>query len=224
MKITSYLLFQAEIKSFWIVVLGILLAWVCRQNMDPSSSIQKVPGSISQRGLILGGKRMSATFLSFIPNEQQVKLLIGSFVEYKKYSITWHYRLADPDYGVFQANECRLHLENSVLTKLPVDVMVGKKNLEVRPSSMNKGEIVKKLVSKYSDCEFIICAGGTNFLLDDRTDEDMFKVLQKYSDREFVFTVTIGSPSKRTRATSHVTCPTEIISLLHGLAYGKLEN
>ena len=87
----------------------------------------------------------------------------GSFVETKKYSITWHYRLADPDYGVFQANECRLHLENSVLTKLPVDVMVGKKNLEVRPSSMNKGEIVKKLIAKYPDCQFVICAGGFQY-------------------------------------------------------------
>ena len=61
-------------------------------------------------------------------------------------------------------------------------------------------------------------------MIDDRTDEDMFRVLQKYvTEREYVFTVTIGSPSKRTRATSHVTSPIEIISLLHGLAYGKLE-
>lgn len=55
----------------------------------------------------------------------------GSFVEHKKYSITWHYRLADPEYGVFQAKECQLHLEEAIMSKLPVEVMVGKKNLEV---------------------------------------------------------------------------------------------
>ncbi|KAJ3072177.1 threalose-6-phosphate phosphatase, partial [Quaeritorhiza haematococci] len=54
----------------------------------------------------------------------------GSFIEHKRCSITWHYRLADPDYGLFQAKECRNHLENAVLSKLPVEILIGKKNLE----------------------------------------------------------------------------------------------
>lgn len=52
-------------------------------------------------------------------------------MEHKRCSITWHYRLADPEYGIFQAKECQLHLEEAILSKLPVEVMVGKKNLEV---------------------------------------------------------------------------------------------
>jgi trehalose 6-phosphate synthase/phosphatase len=114
---------------------------------------------------------------------------------------------------MFQANECRLHLENAVLSKIPVDVMVGKKNLEVRPSSMHKGEIVKRLLQKYNSCKFLFCAG------DDRTDEDMFRVLQNFEgDQHKIFTCTIGSETKMTRATSHVTEPEGIINLLTLLA------
>lgn len=38
-------------------------------------------------------------------------------------------------------------------------VMVGKKNLEVRPIAVNKGEIVKRILYLNPDTEFIFCAG-----------------------------------------------------------------
>ncbi|KAI9481077.1 MAG: glycosyltransferase family 20-domain-containing protein [Benjaminiella poitrasii] len=95
----------------------------------------------------------------------------GSFVEHKKSSITWHYRLADSEYGAFQAKECQNHLENAIVSKYPVEILVGKKNLEVRPMMVNKGEIVKRILSKNSDANLVICAG------DDKTDEDMFRAL-----------------------------------------------
>ncbi|KAF9168867.1 threalose-6-phosphate phosphatase [Mortierella sp. AD011] len=95
----------------------------------------------------------------------------GSFIEHKRSSLTWHYRMADPEFGAFQAKECQNHLENAVLSKLPVEILVGKKNLEVRPTTVNKGEIVKKLMLQHPDVEFVICAG------DDKTDEDMFRAL-----------------------------------------------
>jgi trehalose 6-phosphate synthase/phosphatase len=37
--------------------------------------------------------------------------------------------------------------------------MVGKKNLEVRPIAVNKGEIVKRILYLNPDTEFIFCAG-----------------------------------------------------------------
>ncbi|KAF9953593.1 threalose-6-phosphate phosphatase, partial [Modicella reniformis] len=95
----------------------------------------------------------------------------GSFIEHKQSSLTWHYRMADPEFGAFQAKECQNHLENAVLSKLPVEILVGKKNLEVRPTIVNKGEIVKKLLGQHPDVEFVMCAG------DDKTDEDMFRAL-----------------------------------------------
>ncbi|KAI8074162.1 glycosyltransferase family 20-domain-containing protein [Gongronella butleri] len=95
----------------------------------------------------------------------------GSFIEFKKSSITWHYRMADAEYGEFQAKECQNHLENAIVSKLPVEILVGKKNLEVRPMSINKGEIVKRILSQNMDSDLVICAG------DDKTDEDMFRML-----------------------------------------------
>ncbi|KAF9915390.1 threalose-6-phosphate phosphatase, partial [Lobosporangium transversale] len=95
----------------------------------------------------------------------------GSFIEHKRSSLTWHYRMADPEFGAFQAKECQNHLENAVLSKLPVEILVGKKNLEVRPTIVNKGEIVKRLLNQHPEAEFVLCAG------DDKTDEDMFRAL-----------------------------------------------
>ena len=94
----------------------------------------------------------------------------GSFIERKKVALTWHYRRADPEYGSFQARECRKHLENTVARKWEVEVMAGKANLEVRPTFVNKGFIAKRLVDKYGlepgkAPEFILCMG------DDFTDE-----------------------------------------------------
>ena len=38
-------------------------------------------------------------------------------------------------------------------------VLLGKKNLEARPIAVNKGEIVKRLLYKNPDAEFVFCAG-----------------------------------------------------------------
>jgi trehalose 6-phosphate synthase/phosphatase len=94
----------------------------------------------------------------------------GSFIERKRVALTWHYRRADPEYGAFQAKECKKHLENTVAKKWEVEVMAGKANLEVRPTFVNKGFIAKRLVDEYGSGEgqtpeFVLCLG------DDFTDE-----------------------------------------------------
>ena len=48
-----------------------------------------------------------------------------------------------------------------------IEVILGKKNLEVRSLAVNKGEIVKRILSIHPDAQFI-CVG------DGKTDEDMF--------------------------------------------------
>jgi Trehalose-phosphatase len=79
---------------------------------------------------------------------------------------------------------------------------------------MNKGEIVKRLVaSRRPGCDFVYCVG------DDRTDEDMFKVLRKSElADEVCFTCTIGSPNKKTYAQWHVSSPEDVIALLERMA------
>lgn len=92
----------------------------------------------------------------------------GSFIERKRVALTWHYRRADPEYGAFQAKECRKHLEATVVKKWDVEVMAGKANLEVRPTFVNKGFIAARLVNEYETApDFILCLG------DDFTDEGM---------------------------------------------------
>jgi len=137
----------------------------------------------------------------------------GSFVEQKKCAITWHYRLADPDYGAFQAKECQNHIENSVLSKYPIEILHGKKCLEVRPLSVNKGEIVRQLINVHLDCDFVLCVG------DDRTDEDMFKALAS-SDvpKDSMFTTIVGPPSKKSIAQWRVSEPKDLIDVMEVLA------
>ncbi|KAH7928571.1 trehalose 6-phosphate phosphatase [Leucogyrophana mollusca] len=168
----------------------------------------------------------------------------GSHIEVKKSSITWHYRSSDPEWGQFQCRQCQDLLENNLAHKRPIEVLVGKKNLEVRPIAVNKGEIVKRIIYKNPDAEFVFCAG------DDKTDEDMFRALQLFPSGSApdlkatmpaplsvtlvekgapkdkvvelavapgaVFTTAVGHSSKRTLASWHVTTPEEVVDhMLH---------
>jgi trehalose 6-phosphate synthase/phosphatase len=94
----------------------------------------------------------------------------GSFIERKKIALTWHYRRADHELGLYHAKECQKKLEQTVVKDYDVEVMPGKANLEVRPRFVNKGEIAKRLVNEYGAeegqaPEFVLCLG------DDFTDE-----------------------------------------------------
>ena len=102
---------------------------------------------------------------------------LGSNIEEKKSSIVWHYRNADPDFGSFQAKECQSLLDNILSQNdLQVEVVVGKKNVEVRPLAINKGEIVHRILYSNPDTDFVFCAG------DDKTDEDMFRFLSNLAN------------------------------------------
>ena len=177
----------------------------------------------------------------------------GSHIEQKASSLTWHYRLADPDLGVYQAADCHArllsvfsegdnrldaHVESpksskpaesqkssephKTTTPTPqVNILKGKKNIEVRPSATSKGKIVRKIVEKHADADFIFCAG------DDTTDEDMFGELlidsgdQGSSDhpdsKRTVMTCAIGSGKRPTRASFHVNNPEQLLSLLQSV-------
>jgi trehalose 6-phosphate synthase/phosphatase len=96
----------------------------------------------------------------------------GSWIEKKRVALTWHYRQADPDFGAFQAQECRKALETTITKKWQVEVMAGKSNLEVRPVFVNKGFIATRLINEFGNDvsdgpDFVLCLG------DDATDEGM---------------------------------------------------
>lgn len=48
----------------------------------------------------------------------------GSFIEQKEMNLTWHYRNADPEFGIWQATELQVNLEK-ILSHLPVSVFTS---------------------------------------------------------------------------------------------------
>ncbi len=97
----------------------------------------------------------------------------GSFIEEKNYSLAWHYRNTDPDFGSLRATEL-----TTVLTSLigmdDISVLSGNKVLEIKSSNVNKGRAAMRMVSE-ADFDFIMAIG------DDWTDEFMFQELPESS-------------------------------------------
>ena len=126
-----------------------------------------------------------------------------SFVEEKEFSIAWHYRNADHEEGKLKAfelaSELKLFVENRHL-----QVMMGKKIVELRQSGINKGSFVRKVIEN-EDYDYIFAAG------DDRTDEDMFKALL---NRDNAFTIKVGPEASYAEFNLHT--PQMVLSLLQG--------
>lgn len=142
----------------------------------------------------------------------------GSFIEQKRASITWHYRQCDPEFGTWQARQCQSLLESTIAGKMPVDILAGKKNLEVRPVSVNKGQTLLKILSEGKQsiqADFVFCCG------DDRTDEDMFdslmQVTESKGDGIEVITCAIGPAERKTLAKFHLNNPEQLIQTLQQL-------
>jgi trehalose 6-phosphate synthase/phosphatase len=118
--------------------------------------------------------------------EHYVDRTPGSFVEEKKYSLVWHYRMAEPEFGVWLANELVSMLE-SMLAETELRAFRGEKIVEVKPLWANKGEAFMRLLATSSPPEFLFVTG------DDRTDEDLFERIQG----DEAWTVHVGSGATR---------------------------
>lgn len=97
----------------------------------------------------------------------------GARIEEKEIGIAWHYRLADPILGAWQAKELFQHLIE-VLQDQGVQVMRGNKVLEVRPAGINKGNALRRILRDCDSERGLVIAAG-----DDHTDESMFQALEK---------------------------------------------
>lgn len=106
--------------------------------------------------------------------------------------------------SLFQCRQCQDLLENNLAHKRPIEVLVGKKNLEVRPLAVNKGEIVKRILYEHPQAEFVFCAG------DDKTDEDMFRALVPFAAGSTPGTPTHTLSPAMSRATSTSTAPAPV--------------
>ncbi|MDQ3908688.1 MAG: bifunctional alpha,alpha-trehalose-phosphate synthase (UDP-forming)/trehalose-phosphatase, partial [Acidobacteriota bacterium] len=128
----------------------------------------------------------------------------GSLVEEKEFSLVWHYRMSDPVFGEWLANELVATLEG-MLSETELRAYRGNKSVEVKLLWANKGEVLARLARAGGEPTFCLAAG------DDRTDEDLFAQLP-----EDAWTIHVGTT--RTRARFYVPDHTDMRSLLQRFA------
>ena len=68
----------------------------------------------------------------------------GTMVERKTASVAWHYRQAEPEYGIWRARELLVALEN-VLAGISAEVLPGRRVIEVRARGVNKGVYLERV-------------------------------------------------------------------------------
>lgn len=102
--------------------------------------------------------------------QSYVERVPGSSLEEKDFALVWHYRMAvDQELAVERAKE----LTDDVVsyTALDVQVLEGKKAIELRNSGVTKGAAAAEAIEHGP--EFVFAAG------DDATDEDLFRALPR---------------------------------------------
>ncbi len=111
--------------------------------------------------------------------ENLVERTPGSFIEDKDFSIAWHYRRVDKDFGEKRVREFRDVLRY-LTGNLDLQVLEGNKVVEVKNAGVNKGKATLSWINE-NQWNFIMAIG------DDHTDEDTFKVMPPEA-----FTIKVG--------------------------------
>jgi len=142
--------------------------WLGPLHIDMSAEhgvwIKRGDDWISNPNLERGWKDQIRTVL-----ENLVERTPGSFIEEKDYSIAWHYRRVDKDFGEKRVREFRDVLRY-LTANLDLQVLEGKKVVEIKNAGVNKGKATLSWLHE-RDWDFIMTIG------DDSTDEDTFKVM-----------------------------------------------
>ena len=112
-----------------------------------------------------------------------------SFIEYKNFSLVWHYRKSDPDLGMQRAWELKDELR-TLTSNLNLEIMDGDKVLEIKYSGINKGRAATQKMGD-SEYDFVFAVG------DDWTDEFTFEAMP-----EDAYSIKVGT--KTTKATYYI--------------------
>ncbi|MBK6861942.1 MAG: trehalose-phosphatase [Saprospiraceae bacterium] len=129
----------------------------------------------------------------------------NSFVEEKETSLTWHYRNAQSEQGYKYSRELISNLKD-VISSLNLKILEGNKIVEVLNNDVDKGIAVRKLLMK-NKYDFVLAIG------DDKTDEDMFCVLNECNN---AYTVKVGDGE--TIAKHKLKTVSDVLILLEQLA------
>ena len=130
----------------------------------------------------------------------------GSFTEVKEFSVVWHYRNAVPAQAKLRSMELLTELNEHIHNR-GLQVLPGNKIVEVRSYGVNKGTAIKKILSRQKP-GFILAAG------DDRTDEDMFRLL---ADTRNTFSIKVGPEASFAKYNLHT--QGMVVSILEALSH-----
>jgi len=81
----------------------------------------------------------------------------GSFFEEKETALTWHFRSTERNFGKFRAQELQIHLVDTAT--FHANVVVGEKSLEVRPHECNPTAVLKRVMKKHENFDFLLYIG-----------------------------------------------------------------
>jgi trehalose 6-phosphate synthase/phosphatase len=129
----------------------------------------------------------------------------GSFIEEKEFALALHYRLTEPEFGEWLANELSTQLEQQ-LAGTELVALRGNKVIEVRFAWATKGEVAAHVRHAVGRSDFELAIG------DDRTDEDLFERLPKRA-----WTIRVGRATS-TRARYRLANPAAVLGLLNALS------
>ena len=122
--------------------------------------------------------------------DQFVAMTPGTHVEVKSASLAWHFRTAPREFGLRQAHELRMLL-GDVLSNQPLEVLEGKKVIEVRVRGMGKGSVGEQVAAAVAPTTTLLAVG------DDVTDEELFRSLPSAA-------VTVAVGPRRSAAKFHL--------------------
>jgi len=130
--------------------------------------------------------------------KQYVKRVQGSILESKGSAVAWNYRKVGAQ---VMAKEIALQLTRfldpsngpeSLMYGYPVRVVNGKGYVEVKRSDVDKGvsasRVLEEVRQRMGEVDFVLCIG------DDRSDEDMFEVVNQSAKREGIESIAEDVP------------------------------
>jgi len=198
---------ERVVMDEWLgmVPIGVSCEHGCFLKMCPKDPEENTPWENSLADLDLSWRDQVKAIL-----EHYADRTPGSFVESKEVNLTWHFRNADDEFGEHQKRELILHLQD--LPNLPIDILPGKKAVEVRPKGINKGAVVKKIMQREPNIDFVLAMG------DDKTDEDTYDEVNK-QDQVIKYLYTVNVEKKPSSARYYVDNQRSVIDLLTKLAY-----
>ena len=94
---------------------------------------------------------------------------------------------------------------NKIVNDYDLNIILGKKVIEIKSKYVNKGKFLNKLIKKYPDSQFIIIG-------DDTTDEDMFKV-----SRNIDISIRVSDEDKNTNAKYLIESQNMVLPLLESI-------